>query len=590
MRKLINYRIMKANNVYFSSVYNFISDLFSQFGAEAALVGGLVRDLVQASTEAEDSEGVLWDYFDPKDFDVIWFKPGCGPEDLANFLRETGLGSAIVVEEEFGVVKFKIKLQIDGKNVDISIDAVIPRLESYGDDSRRPEIEAVQAKSLKGAIKVDFKRRDFRCNALYLPLGLKMEVIVLFDGFLNYGAILDPSNGGIRDITGTVYDEPVIDPETGVETGEVIPTRIGAKTLNWVNNPKTTTEDDPIRVLRGIGFLFRKGFHLSGEAEKGLKENLYIFINSIGTKKCSWNKIKDELNKVFNKAKGIAVSRYLRRLHDLGILKHILPEVDDMWDFDQKNPHHSKTLHWHTLDAVVSALNLFDEDGEKYFSQRADLDDDTISLGHYATDCTTPLRAMVVWSILFHDCAKCSKEEEYACQTFDECGIAHYHHHAEKSAEMAKKRLATLTLSGKEIEIICHLITNHMCLKDSGWDSEEIISTSTIKRKRRDNFILNHGDTHVDIQRLSLCIIYGDDLNHKESTDKKVRGFESRWNEYISTRKPEPKIDVDGKYLMDRYGLQPGPEVGKLKRELEDFSLEVDATDFPELCDKWDKR
>lgn len=584
--KTVNY----SNSQVFFAIYNHTSALWAKCGFQAAIVGGLVRDLVMAAAYVIKNGGSIWDYFDPKDYDFVVFTDDVLV--MAEKIRSLGLGYDIHVEQEFGVVKFKTDVKMeDGSVITVDIDACIPRIEEYDDVTRRPRVRYAGegCKTFEECLEKEYLRRDFCCNALYLLCGLKLECIFNSDGTLNFSAIFDPSKRGVRDIIGVKKTQPAYDSETDEYIGDE-DYWVNERQLNWCREPKTTISQDSVRVLRGIGFVFRKGFRLSDEAEKGLKENLYIFINSIGTKKCSWNKIKDELNKVFSKAKGIAVSRYLRRLHDLGILKHILPEVEDMWDFDQKNPHHSKTLEWHTLDAIVASLNLFDEEGEKYFSQRADLDDDTISLGHYTNDCDTPLRAMVVWSILFHDAAKCSKEEEFACQTFDEEGIAHYHHHAEKSAEMAKKRLAILTLSGKEIEIITHLITNHMCLKDGGWDSKEIISTSTLKRKRRDNFILNHGDTHVDLQRLTLCIIYGDDLNHMESTDKKVRGFESRWNEYISTRKPEPKIRVDAKYLMDRYGLQPGPEVGRLKRSLEDYSLEVDARDLPELCDKWDKR
>lgn len=588
---------MKTTKVFFSSVYSFLSNLFSQFEAEAALVGGLVRDLVQASTEAEDADGDIWDYFDPKDFDIIWYKPGCGPKDLANFLRETGLGFAIVVEEEFGVVKFKVKVQVEGESVDVDIDAVIPRLESYGDDSRRPEVEAIQAKSLKEAIKVDFKRRDFRCNALYLPLGLSIEAIILFDGLLNYGAILDPSNGGIRDITGTVYDESVIDPETGAETGETIPVRIGAKTLNWVNDPKTTTEDDPIRILRGIGFVFRKGYRFSEEAEKGLKENIGIFIQFIGTKKCSWEKIRDEFHKVFTKVRGIGISRYLRRLYDLGILEKVMPEVARMVGYDQKNSHHDKDLWWHSLGTLVTAINYYDEMSEKglAFDQKEDpFDKNAISLREHLNSKGSKIipRELLVWAALLHDVAKpdCQTlEEEWDDKTGELLNEeAHYFDHAKKSAELAIEILRKLHFSNAEADVVGELINTHMCLKDGEWDSEAQISDAVIRRRRRD-----FCPKGVDLQRLSLALILGDDKNHhlNFATDKKVKGFEKRFLNYLETREPEPDYKISGDELLRRQpNLRPGSEMGRILKEMKELYFNILPKTLWDLFLEWEIR
>ena len=60
------------NSKFFYSIASHLSSIFNGFGAEVALVGGLVRDLIQATCDVEDFGGEVLDYFNPKDYDVVY--------------------------------------------------------------------------------------------------------------------------------------------------------------------------------------------------------------------------------------------------------------------------------------------------------------------------------------------------------------------------------------------------------------------------------------------------------------------------------------------------------------------------------------
>ena len=579
------------NSKFFYSIASHLSSIFNGFGAEVALVGGLVRDLVRAICDSEDYGGEVLGYFNPKDYDVVYYSSDQrknDPEVLAEYLKKTGHGHAIILEKEFGIVKFKTKVPTQEGDIVVDIDAALPRTESYDSDTRRPEVEIVTSKSLIEAVKTDRLRRDFTCNALYLPLPLPENQLAntksITQNIWDFGT-------GIRDITGVICDEPVIDPETGVETGEVISVRIGAKTLNWVNDPALTIEDDPIRVLRGIGFKFRKGYQFSEDAKKGLESNLEILLSAIGTKKCSWEKIREEIHKVISTVKGIQISRYFRCLQSYGILDKIMPEeVSRMVGFDQRNPHHSKDLWWHSLDCLVSSVNYFDSKSEEglEFDQKADPEDkNTISLREYldTKGSPTPIRELLVLAALLHDVAKAATEEEYKCQSLVE-GVVHYYHHTEKSAKLAEVILKRLHYSNVDIEVVKGLISTHMSLKDGDWDTDNYISPATIRRRRCD-----FCPKGIDLQRLSLVLILGDDLSHHSdfATDKKVKGFEERFNEYLESREPEPEFKIDGNDVSHRYGLS-GIDLGRRIKELKDLQLEVNAANEEALFFEWELR
>jgi tRNA nucleotidyltransferase (CCA-adding enzyme) len=113
------------------------------------------------------------------------------------------------------------------------------------------------------------------------------------------------------------------------------------------------------------------------------------------------------------------------------ILGEIIPELKPTFGYDQRNPHHAHDLYTHI--AHVTA----------------------------AVPPELPLR----WAALLHDIGK------PATSSIDEKGIAHYHGHAQVSAEMAAEVLRRLKAPTQLREQVVALIDQHMTypLPDKKW-------------------------------------------------------------------------------------------------------------------------
>lgn len=574
---------MKNIKSFFFNVCGKIADIARHAGVTMVLVGGACRDLVLAYKIARDSgEDNFWPYFHNKDYDFVVMDPN-GIQTLKEHLLQLlklgkvkGINEQGGDEEKFGVLKFTIN--VDGEDVDI--DCVMPRKEKYVGDSRRPICvyagEGHPELSFEQLFDMDTERREYTCNAIGLPLD-KQDALI-FNDHLPLKVFWDP-RGGIKDILGVecqVADED----EDGIPTGEYSTAYTNSMQLRFCSEPVSLVKDDPTRWLRAFGFKIRKGFVFTDETERGLRKTKDIFIESIRTKKLSMVKIREEIAKI-SKLPAIWIKRYFSHLQDWEVLEHIFPTIERMWGFDQKNVHHSMSLYNHTMMCMVKALNEYDrkvEDGEDPLALADPDSKKAISLRDYLKEkCPKAnVRELLLWACLLHDCAKAAPENsEFYCRTYDQGGQAHYFNHAELSAKMAEIDLAEMSFSNTEIGIIKFLITNHMSLKDGGWDAKENKKIPAIRAKRES--FLYQGK--VDLQRLLLCLILGDDLTHAAAykTDKKVRGYERMFKYYLEVREPEFDFKFEGQKIINFYSSQnlKGEEIGFIIAFLKKKQLEL---------------
>lgn len=575
---------MKNIKSFFFNVCGEIQDIARTAGVTMVLVGGACRDLILAYKTARDNGGDnFWPYFNNKDYDFVVMDPN-GIQTLKEYLLKSGRATGINSfgdEEKFGVLTFTII--VDGEDVDI--DCVMPRKEKYVGGSRRPICvyagEGHPELSFRELFNIDTERREYTCNAIGLPLD-KQDALI-FNDHLPLNVFWDPQ-GGIRDILGVPVPQVAeVDDETGIPTGEYYTAYTNSMQLRFCSDPVSLIKDDPIRWLRAFGFLIRKGFVFTDETEKGLRKTRDIFIESIRTKKLSMVKIREEVAKIA-KLQGRYIRRYFSLLQDWEVLEHIFPTIGRMWGFDQKNVHHSMSLYNHTMMCMVKALNEYDRKAEEGQDPLALADSESkkaISLRDYLKEkCPKAnVRELLMWACLLHDCAKAAPEEsEFYCRTFDQGGQAHYFGHAELSAEMAEVvDLAEMCFSNAEIGIIKFLISNHMSLKDGGWDAKENKKVPAIRTKRES--FLYQGK--IDLQRLLLCLILGDDLTHSPAyeTDKKVRGYERMFEYYLNLKVREPEFDFkfEGQKIIDFYSSQnlKGEEIGFIIAFLKRKQLEL---------------
>ena len=149
-------------------VFKVASQIVSEQGLEAYVVGGFVRDLILGRPS--------------KDIDIVVVGNGL---ELAKACAEKLRVKKVSFFDHFGTAHFIYK--------DLDIEFVGSRKESYNEHSRNPKIST-------GTLKDDQERRDFTINAL--AIDLRQE---------NFGELLDPFEG-IGDLEKGIIRTP-LDPE-----------------------------------------------------------------------------------------------------------------------------------------------------------------------------------------------------------------------------------------------------------------------------------------------------------------------------------------------------------------------------------------
>ncbi|AEA45856.1 CCA tRNA nucleotidyltransferase [Fluviicola taffensis] len=150
-------------------VFKVVSQIISEKGLEAYVIGGFVRDLLLERPS--------------KDIDIVVVGNGM---ELAQAAGDKLRVKRVNLFKNFGTAQFNYK--------DLDVEFVGARKESYQRDSRKPIVE-------DGTLSDDQKRRDFTINALALDLRAE-----------SFGNLIDPFNG-LADLEKGILRTP-LDPNT----------------------------------------------------------------------------------------------------------------------------------------------------------------------------------------------------------------------------------------------------------------------------------------------------------------------------------------------------------------------------------------
>lgn len=458
------------NNIKIPNYVTCVTETLENAGFEAFLVGGCVRDLILGR--------------EPKDWDIT---TNAKPEEIMPLFEKT------IYENKFGTVRVCIPKEDNSVTHETShepgsgeesvthvtteakyhILEVTPyRIETKYSDNRHPdEIK------FSNSIEDDLKRRDFTINALAYSPTINMEK------------------------EGNMYKGQIIDLYKGQED-------IEDKVVRAVGNPNDRFQEDALRMLRAIRFSTELNFAISYDTMQAIVDNSSLIKN------ISFERIRDEFTKIImsdNPVAGIGL------LQKLGLLKYIIPELEEGIGCEQKGAH--------IYDVWEHLLHALDHAVQKNWSLEVRL------------------------SALFHDIGKPRTRRWDGTKAGGEGKYTFYGHEV-IGERITKQILERLKFSKKTSELIIKLVRGHMFFSDT-----ETITLSAVRR-----VVANVGKEHIwELMNVRECDRVG---MKKKEAPYRLRKYHAMIDQILRDPISVGQLAIDGKYIIDVLGVLPGPRMG----------------------------
>ena len=279
--------------------------------------------------------------------------------------------------------------------------------------------------------------------------------------------------------------------------------------IRCVGTPEERFKEDALRMLRAVRFKAQLGFEIEERTAYAIKKYAVLI------KKVSSERILEELNKILLSERPDA----FRDLHNLGLLKFILPELEACFNQPQRNKYHIYDVGEHIMHTVIN----------------------------------TPNDLVLRWAALLHDTGK------PCCPSVDSNGVIHFYGHHRESRRIAVDVLYRLRMSSESIKDIALLVENHDYRVEANFTAVKRMMSKTgtelfeklLLLQKADNMAKNPGHLPDKLRR-----IYG--------------GLEI-FRQVVASKQPYRISDlmINGRDLME-IGYHQGREIGDMLRTLLD--------------------
>ncbi|HET7478221.1 MAG TPA: HDIG domain-containing protein [Rubrobacteraceae bacterium] len=421
------------------------------------------------------------------------------PPEIKKLLRPVA-GSIWTVGERFGTIAARVG--------EYDVEVTTYRSDLYTEGSRHPEVR------FGDSLEEDLARRDFTINA------------IAADALT--GAILDPFDG-----------------RKDLETGVIRP----------VGDPLDRMRDDPLRMLRAVRFETTlstpdKPFAMTPDLERAIRENAH-WLESI-----SAERIREEFEKILLSKN---VSRGLRTLVRLGLMRYIVPEFLETVSVEQEAEFHHKDVFEHTMivtesvetDPILRKAAFFHDIGKPR----------TLVYEHRCTYCGAKSTSKSAGE---GECERCGG------RTLPK--KIHFYGHENVGAAIARRAMKRLAYPKDDTDAVAHLVANHM--RPMGYAvGRDPWSDSAVRRFVRDTY-LARGDRELANVDLLLKLARADITG---SAPRRRHIAEASWQslkERVDEVRAEDAIErltspLDGNELMEHFGRGPGRWIKPIKDYLE---------------------
>jgi poly(A) polymerase len=354
----------------------------------------------------------------------------------------------------------------------------------------------------------DLRGRDFTINAL--ALGIQDFLIGRLD------RVLDPT-GGKADLR--------------------------ARTIRACST--NSFQDDAVRVLRAFRFMASLEFEISEETLKMLAAALDALPSTAP------ERLRDELIATLAADASFPA---LKKMDAYGVFDVLFPELRPMKGCGQNDYHHLDV--WdHSLETVHQMEDLLAKKTQEFGFLSEQID----AYAQQEPVKNRPRKALLKLAAIFHDAGK--PEARFV----DSKGRVRFFGHEKISQRIFNEAGKHLKLATREIATIGETIAGHM--RPSIFTGKEV-SRRAIHRM------------HSKFQRnvIGLLLLFLADLRASQGPARQPEAYERAWNEVLralalcfeaEAKALQPLLN--GRDLMSQLSIGPGPQLGKLLKQLREL-------------------
>jgi tRNA nucleotidyltransferase (CCA-adding enzyme) len=280
-----------------------------------------------------------------------------------------------------------------------------------------------------------------------------------------------------------------------------------------VGNPYNRFNEDALRIMRAVRFAAQLGFNI--------ETTTYLAIESYveNLADISKERIQIELNKILL-SDGID---YISTLVECGISKYCIPELDDMYGFNQHNP-------WHCYDVLTHSIK--------------------------ATNAIEP-NVHLRLTMLLHDCGK-----PLSFELVD--GRGRFYNHNIDSENIALMRMRELKYDNYTIGVVCRLIRYH--------DYRVEPKRSAVRK-----FLNKIGEEYFEMWcRVRVADIVSQNLKYSYDRLDKICKIKALYKEIQNDESAfrVKDLKISGRDIIDNNIATEGVEVGKILNKLLEAVME----------------
>lgn len=332
-------------------------------------------------------------------------------------------------------------------------------------------------------------------------------------------------------------------------------TDLEKKVIRCVGAAGDRFDEDALRMMRAVRFSAQLGFKIDPDTKAA------IFSRAERLRNISAERIRVELTKLLlGKDAGM-----LREAYQTGMTAVFLPEFDKLMELDQQNPHHIFTVGEHTIRSIEVMNAFFGRVSGKWdtalITDKVKCYTDALVEG-----LTKKQQQILCLTMLFHDMGKAETK------TVDEKGIGHFYGHADVSEEIVRKRMRALTYDNETLNTVKKLVKIH--------DRE---FGRTEKSMRRAVSKIGQEDMPL-LFLVKFSDAFAQNPKYLQEKTERLMELIDLWRQVVwsGAAFSLKDLEVTGKDIIDM-GVEPGPQIGDILKELLDWVLENPSDNKKEI-------